>query len=146
LAVSILVLARRLKDTVADPVGVAGRIAGGGTARSALPALAGLTRAWSPAWVAGLLFRRTRTVAALALLAPALHDWCTTPGELAPAPYVALHVADDLAYGSGVWSGCLRARTVRPLIPRVAFRTSAWSSRSIRSSMPRRDDQTGDPP
>ena len=45
---------------VRDPVDVATRIVGGGTARAALPALSSLTRAWGPAFVLGLLFRRTR--------------------------------------------------------------------------------------
>ena len=31
----------------------------------------------------------------------------------------ALRAADDLAYATGVWLGCLRARTVGPLIPAV---------------------------
>ena len=53
LAASIGILARRLTGLVRDPVVVATRIAGGGTARSALPALGGLARAWAPALRAG---------------------------------------------------------------------------------------------
>ncbi|HWE67679.1 MAG TPA: mycofactocin biosynthesis glycosyltransferase MftF [Acidimicrobiales bacterium] len=140
LVASIVVLARRLGGLVEQPTKVATRIAGGGTARSALPALGGLTRAWSPAFVAGLLSRRTRRACALALLLPAAHDWTTQPGELDPVRYAALHVADDLAYGSGVWRGCLQARTIRPLLPRVSWRARVWSTKSLRSGL-----QTGQP-
>ena len=62
--------AGRLDGLVEKPYGVATKIAGGGTLSSALPALHGLTRAWSPALVLGLRWRRTRRPAALALVAP----------------------------------------------------------------------------
>jgi mycofactocin system glycosyltransferase len=146
LVMSILLLARRLTRTVADPVKVATDIAGGGTIRSALPALAGLTRAWSPAMTVGLLSARTRKMTALALLAPAIHDWVANRGELDPASFVALHVADDLAYGTGVWMGCLRTRTVRPLVPRIAFRSRVWSAASLRTELAQNDTSSGEAP
>ncbi len=41
-------------------------------------------------------------------------------GGLRQAPARALlRVLDDLAYTAGVWQGCLRARRVRPLLPRL---------------------------
>jgi mycofactocin system glycosyltransferase len=135
LAVSIAVLARRLDGLVDEPVKVAGRIAGGGTARSALPALSGLTRAWSPALVLALCWRKTRPAATLALLAPAAGDWPAARRALDPVRYAALHVADDVAYGSGVWLGCLRARTLAPLLPRIELRTRIWSTRSLRTQL-----------
>ena len=115
LAVSVVVLARRLDGLVDEPVKVAGRIAGGGTARSALPALSGLTRAWSPALVLALCWRRTRHAGALALLAPAAGDWLTARRALDPVRYAALHVADDVAYGAGVISGAVRSRSLGAL-------------------------------
>ena len=75
LAASVALLAHRLRGLVRDPVAVATHIAGGGTVRSAVPALGALARAWSPALVLGLAFRRTRAASALALLVPALADW-----------------------------------------------------------------------
>jgi len=144
LAVSIVVLARRLDGLVDEPVRVAGRIAGGGTARSALPALSGLTRAWSPALLLALCGRKTRKAAALALLVPAAGDWLGTRGALDPVRYAALHVADDVAYGSGVWLGCLRARTVAPLLPRIELRTRMWSTRSLRTQLGGRKEPTGE--
>jgi mycofactocin system glycosyltransferase len=139
MAASILILARRLNGLVDDPLAVASRIAGGGTARSAAPALSGLARAWSPALAVGLLFRRTRRAAAVALLAPAVTDWISAPGDLGLVRYAAVHVGDDLAYGAGVWRGCVRARTVGPLVPRIVLRARVWSRSSLRSQLGRTD-------
>ncbi len=134
-AASIIVLARRLRGLVRDPVAVAAKIAGGGTARAAVPALAGIARVWSPLLVIALLFRRTRRLAALALLVPALHDRGEEPGSLDAGRYIGLHVADDVAYGAGVWVGCLNARTAVPLVPRVAWRSRTWSSAGLREDL-----------
>ncbi len=135
LATSVIVLARRLQGLVRDPLLVSGRIAGGGTTRSAMPALSGLARAWSPALALGLISRRTRGSAAAALLIPAISDWIEQPGDLDLLRYAVLHVADDLAYGSGVWAGCARGRTVRPLVPRLLLRSRVWSSDSLHEQL-----------
>jgi mycofactocin system glycosyltransferase len=135
LAASVAILADRLGGLVRDPVAVAMRIAAGGTARAAVPSLANLARAWSPALLLGLAFRRTRRAAALALLVPALADWADNPEVLDPVRYVAFHVADDAAYGAGVWAGSARARTVVPLVPRVSWRARVWSSRSLHATL-----------
>lgn len=130
LAASVGLLARRLRGVVEEPVAVAAKIAGGGTLTSALPALHGLIRTWSPALVLALFRRHTRRAAVLALVVPALSDWRTDRPQLDPFRYAAMHMADDIAYGSGVWLGCLRARTVVPLLPRIAFRARVWSGPS----------------
>ena len=135
LSASIAILAHRLRGLVRDPVMVATHIAGGGTTRAALPTLASLTRAWSPALVLGLAFRRTRTVAALALIVPALAEWTRDGQGVDPVRAVAVHSADDVAYGAGVWVGCVRERTLVPLIPRVAWRSRVWSSPALRDSL-----------
>ena len=135
LSVSIVVLAGRLRGLVRDPVGVATQIAGLGTTRSALPALASLTRAWGPGFVLGLLFRRTRRASALALVVPALHEWAADRQNLDPVRAVAVHVADDVAYGTGVFIGCARERTLVPLIPRIAWRARVWSTPALRERL-----------
>jgi mycofactocin glycosyltransferase len=138
LAASIGILARRLDGLVRSPLPVAARIAAGGTARSALPALGGLARAWAPALVTGLAFRRTRRAAALALLLPAFGDWAAQRNarrSLDPLRYAALHVADDVAYGLGVWDGCARAGTAEPLVPHLSWRARVWSSRALRDEL-----------
>jgi mycofactocin system glycosyltransferase len=135
LGYSVITLGQRLNGLVDDPFAVALKIAGGGTTKSALPALSGLTRAWSPALLLGLIFRRSRWAAGLALLLPAVNDYLSNPGELDPVRYTALHVTDDVAYGVGVWRGCLQARSLRPLIPRIHIRSRVWSSSSLRQQL-----------
>ncbi len=68
--------------------------------------------------------RRTRSgrpsyrhVAVLLLcLAPTVDWWRRRPG-LDPLRWLVASVADDLAYGAGVWTGCVRAGTFGPLVP-----------------------------
>ncbi len=135
LEASIAVLADRLSGLVRDPVAVATRIAGRGTAQAALPVLGGLARAWSPALVLALVSRRTRRQAALALVLPALNDWAADTEILDPVRFTALHVLDDVAYGIGVWAGCARERTLEPLLPRVVWRSRTWSAITLRQSL-----------
>ncbi len=141
LETSIAVLADRLSGLVRDPVAVATQIAGRGTARAALPALGGLARAWSPALVIALAFRRTRRRAALALVLPALNDWAGDTEALDPIRYTALHVVDDVAYGAGVWAGCARERVLEPLLPRVVWRARTWSAITLRQSLATRSGE-----
>jgi mycofactocin glycosyltransferase len=145
LAASVAILAHRLRGLVRDPLSVASRIAGGGTVRAAQPALAGLARTWSPALLAGLVCRRTRRASALVLLVPAARDWVRDRHSLDPVRYVALHVADDVSYGVGVWAGCARQRTVVPLVPRVTWRSRVWSTDALRRGLGGRRGQ-GEPP
>jgi mycofactocin system glycosyltransferase len=135
LVTPVAILARRLRGLVRNPVAVAARIVAGGTVRGALPALRGVVRAWSPLLVLGLTSRRSRRAAASAFLLAALDDWAHNPGDLDLVSYAALHVADDVAYGLGVWAGCARERTMLPLIPRLAWRSRVWSSGALRDSL-----------
>jgi mycofactocin system glycosyltransferase len=145
LATSVLILAHRLHGLVDKPGKVAARIAGGGTAKSTIPALRGLTRAWAPAFVFGLFVPRTRRAAALALFTPALHEWSATRPDLDPVRYSLLSVVDDVSYGTGVWAGSLKARTIRPLLPRVILRSRVWSSGALRSQLADRGDDAPGP-
>jgi mycofactocin glycosyltransferase len=69
-----------------------------------------------------------RRAAAAALLAgPILDAWHRAgrgpqlPSP-APLPFALGHIADDVAYGAGVWAGCAAARTLIPVIPQVSWR------------------------
>ncbi|MFD0854853.1 hypothetical protein ACFQ07_21615, partial [Actinomadura adrarensis] len=44
--------------------------------------------------------------------------------SLRPVTWSAVRFLDDLAYGAGVWRGCAKQRTVRPLLPHLW-----WTSR-----------------
>lgn len=68
---------------------------------------------------AALALPRTRAAALATLLAAPARDCVRLRPALDPLRFAALSVADDLAYGAGVWAGALRARTGRPLRPRI---------------------------
>ena len=61
--------------------------------------------------------RRGRRIAAGALAVSIAADWAQRRPRLDPVRFGALRTADDLAYATGVWLGCLRARTAGPLVP-----------------------------
>jgi mycofactocin glycosyltransferase len=63
---------------------------------------------------------RLRLPLAALVLAPPLLDWLDRRPPLDPARYVAARLLDDLGYSLGVWQGCARHRTVRPLLPVLA--------------------------
>jgi hypothetical protein len=87
----------------------AGRVLAGAVTREWWPLAAGLA----------LASRRGRRAVVVAAAVPAFVDWWHDRRStgLDPLRYVALHLADDVAYGTGVWAGCRRERTVAPLVP-----------------------------
>jgi len=114
-------LARRLRpagagarDALTWPVCGAARTltAGGGTA----------TMLASPVLAVGLASRRTRPAALVLLLASPVAEWTARRPGLDPVRWAGLSLADDVAYGAGVWAGAVRARTGAPLRP-------AWGGR-----------------
>jgi mycofactocin glycosyltransferase len=66
-----------------------------------------------------------RAAAASLLLGPPLTSWLARRPVLDPARFAAAQLADDAAYGAGVWAGVLRARNgtaIRPVIARRPLR------------------------
>jgi len=86
----------------------------------AAPALAALLCAPGGATEARRWGRRA-AVASL-LLGPALTGYAQRKPNLGPVPFVLAHIADDVCYGTGVWAGCLRERTLVPVMPVVSWR------------------------
>jgi hypothetical protein len=77
-------------------------------------------RAYPPLVLAAALRSpRARRVTRLALTGSIAADWAQRRPRLDPLRFGALRAADDLAYATGLWLGCLRAGTAGPLIPRV---------------------------
>ena len=75
-------------------------------------------RAYPPlVLVAARRSRRARRLAAAALAISIAADWVQRRPRLDPVRFGVLRTADDLAYATGVWLGCARARTVGPLVP-----------------------------
>jgi mycofactocin glycosyltransferase len=96
------------------------RLAAGGTLAAGRPLGSALSRTWWPAAVpAAIAVPRLRLPVAALILAPPLLDWADRRPPLDPARYVAARLLDDAAYSLGVWEGCLRRRTIRPLLPSV---------------------------
>jgi mycofactocin system glycosyltransferase len=63
-----------------------------------------------------------RAAAVSLLLGPPLTAWYARRRSLDPVRYVLGQLADDAAYGAGVWAGALRARTLAPVCPAIAWR------------------------
>jgi mycofactocin system glycosyltransferase len=62
-----------------------------------------------------------RAAAASLLLGPALTAWSEQRPDLDPVRFALGHLADDVAYGAGVWTGAVRARTTIPVRPVIAW-------------------------
>ncbi|HEX6451842.1 MAG TPA: mycofactocin biosynthesis glycosyltransferase MftF [Trebonia sp.] len=111
-------LARRLSRVTGESWPLALRLAGGGTLAAGRPLGSALSRAWWPVAIpAAVAVPKLRLPVAALMLAPPLLDWADRRPPLDPVRYTAARLLDDAAYSIGVWQGCLRRRTIRPLIP-----------------------------
>jgi len=111
------------------------RLAGGGTLAAGRPIGSALSRTWWPIAIpAAVVFPRLRLPVAALILAPPLLDWADRRPPLDPARYVAARLIDDAAYSLGVWQGCLKRRTIRPLLPALGNRRQPTQSRSANST------------
>jgi mycofactocin system glycosyltransferase len=118
-ATTIDLLARRLAS-LQQPVPLATRIA----LRSHLGALRStseaLVRPWWPlALGVAIASKRARRLVIAAVLTPPLWEWVRDRPRLDPVRWLACRVADDVAYGTGVWVGSWRSRTLEPLRPEL---------------------------
>jgi hypothetical protein len=66
--------------------------------------------------------RRRNVAWLIPLFLPAVHEWVLRDPDLDVVRWSALAMADDVAYGAGVWFGSLQARTLAPLLPGIAGR------------------------
>lgn len=101
---------------------VTGNAVGVGTAATQLA---------GPLVAAGLLYPRTRIATAALLVTAPVIDYVRSRPRMNPAAWVAARVADEAVYGAGVLAACARERTVAPLRPRLAHRSSSPASSSI---------------
>jgi len=74
---------------------------------------------WWPALLLAARSRRRRASVLCVLVAPPLVEFARRRPPIDPVRWTLAVWADDLAYGLGVWTGCLRQRTLRPLLPRL---------------------------
>ena len=76
-----------------------------------------------PADVARRVVRTAPVSTAAGLVRWATPVWCPPAAALGVEPaHVLSTVADEAAYGAGVWWGCLRARTLEPVLPALSAR------------------------
>lgn len=122
-AVSARRTARAMRGSgagIGQPMWLAARGLGGG----GLQLSSALSRTyWPAALIAAVLSRRCRRAVLAAAAVDAARAWftrATVPGAaIGPLGYIALSRLDDAAYGAGLWTGVIRERTLRPLIPSV---------------------------
>jgi mycofactocin system glycosyltransferase len=111
------VLAARLPAVPEAPAQMLG-VAAAAQLRVGQQLLDAAWRAYPPlVFAAARRSRRARRIAAAALAVSIAADWAQRRPRLDPVRFGALRTADDLAYATGVWLGCLRARTAAPLVP-----------------------------
>ncbi len=96
------------------------------------------TRAWWPLLAVGIALPPTRRVAAR-WLAMAIIERTATERETDPR-LVAMGLLDDLSYGTGVWLGAVRSRSLVALLPatsnqstsgRLTIKSSNWTTPSV---------------
>jgi mycofactocin system glycosyltransferase len=114
---STAMLVRKL-NTVSDRVPIAVRLAGRGNVHAGRLIASALTRTWWPVTIIGCFFsRRIRRVAMVAAVLPNLMTWWSKKPDVDVVRYVMLRVADDVAYGTGVWKGAIKERSASALVP-----------------------------
>ena len=96
--------------------------------------LVGMGRALSmlagPLVVAGALRgRRWAATAGVLVAMPPMVDWWRRRPPLDPVRWSMASVADDVSYGAGVWLGCLREGSIRPLVPTLRIGPADGSGR-----------------
>jgi mycofactocin system glycosyltransferase len=67
----------------------------------------------------GIARKRTRCASLALLVSPPLFEWVRRKPPLDPVRWTALAVADNIAYGAGVWAGSICARSLSALVPKL---------------------------
>ena len=80
---------------------------------------------WWPAILAFARRRRSRLALVAVAAVPPLLEWKRSRPNTGPLRWAAARLADDIAYGAGVWVGCVRARTLLPLLPALSVNRGA---------------------
>jgi mycofactocin system glycosyltransferase len=118
-------LVRRLGG-LEHPWKEAAQLAGKGNLYAGLAVADAVRRAWWPcALAAALTSRRARKGVIAAVAIPALLEWRKTRPPVDPLRWTAVRLVDDIAYGTGVWRGCIRERSAVALRPELV----SWPGR-----------------
>lgn len=117
-----------------------------GFAASGLQVASALVRAWWPLTVlASALCRPARRALLVAGTVDAVADWARHRPRMGPFSYMLFRRADDLAYGTGLWWGAVRQKSLEPLLPDLGDRArTLWRRPRLRLlSSPTRSTRTG---
>ena len=107
-----------LTGSSADSLAMATRIVAIGHLHAGRGIARALTRAWWPGTALLALIRpRTRPLIVAAIAGPPLLDWVRGARPANPIRSLAMRLADDLAYGAGVWQGVLETGDLTALTP-----------------------------
>ncbi|MGB8859903.1 MAG: mycofactocin biosynthesis glycosyltransferase MftF, partial [Ilumatobacteraceae bacterium] len=111
-----IALQRKLTDV---PPADSARLAGLGHLAAGRQFANAIVRVWWPAAVlVALIVRRARLPVALAFSVPTMAEALGTR-SVQPVLDAPLRVADQMAYGAGVWAGVIAERTAAPLLPEL---------------------------
>jgi len=117
-AASTVALERKISSQP-DSRQLALRLAGRGNIHAGRVIAQAMTRTWWPiALLLSLCSRRARRVTCAAIVLPSLMSWFTNKPKVDPVSYCALKLADDVAYGTGVWKGVIATRDLGALTPK----------------------------
>ena len=117
-AASTVALERKISSQP-DSRQLALRLAGRGNIHAGRMIAQAVTRTWWPiALLLSLCSRRARRVTCAAIVLPSLMSWFTKKPKVDPVSYCALKLADDVAYGTGVWKGVIATRDLGALTPK----------------------------
>lgn len=119
-------IARSLSTVDTEPKEVA-VVAAHGLWSSALQLCSAICRHyWPIALIAALLFRRARQAVLVAAVIDGVVDWVTRRGNadddvkpVGVVTHVLLKRLDDIAYGTGLWTGVVRERHLGALKPQL---------------------------
>jgi hypothetical protein len=75
-----------------------------------------------PAVAALAVRKKWRAAAASLVFGPPLVEWLRHRRTLDPVRFVLGRLADDVAYGAGVWAGSIEHRTTAALAPQIRWR------------------------
>jgi len=124
-AASTALLAPRL-DGLEHPWKEAARLAGKGNLYAGLAVASAVRRPWWPITATAALASRRACAGVLAAVTiPAWLDWRRLRPALDPVRWTAIRLVDDIAYGAGVWRGCIQHRSLAALEPDL----TSWPGR-----------------
>jgi hypothetical protein len=119
LAVATVRLAKRLaRPGERPPVAFAAALVLRGTGASGRAAARAVTRHhWPVAVVAALVSRRARRWVLVVAVVDGVFAWWPHRERVGPVRFATARRLEDVAYGTGLWWGAVRARDARALLP-----------------------------